>query len=69
MWLNPYFPTDLVKFTEEILNGKPDLLCTERHSQSPRGVPGYASEQVQCQIKIDLQLNRKNSDKLRTRMR
>ena len=27
MWLNTQFPTDLVTFTEEILNGKFRFLC------------------------------------------
>ena len=27
MWPNPLFPADLVKFTEEILNGKRYFLC------------------------------------------
>ena len=66
---NPQFPTDLVRFTEEILNRKPEFLCSERHCQGPCGVPGYASEQFQCKIKIKLQLNRQNSDKLRTSIR
>ena len=26
---NPQFPADLVTFTEEILNGKPHVLCSE----------------------------------------
>ena len=29
MWPNPQFPTDLVTFTEEILNEKLDFLCNE----------------------------------------
>ena len=29
MWPNPQFPADLVTFTEEILNGKLHLLCSE----------------------------------------
>ena len=29
MWLNPQFPVDLVKFTEEILNGNFHFLCSE----------------------------------------
>ena len=28
MWLNPQFPADLVAFTEEILNGKLNFLCS-----------------------------------------
>ena len=28
---NPQFPTDLVTFTEEILNRKLHFLCSERH--------------------------------------
>ena len=28
MWPNSQFPADLVKFTEEILNGKLDFLCS-----------------------------------------
>ena len=28
MWLNPQFPADLITFTEEILNGKLDFLCS-----------------------------------------
>ena len=28
MWPNPQFPTDLVTFTEEILNGKLHFLCS-----------------------------------------
>ena len=28
MWPNPQFPVDLVKFTEEILNGKLHFLCS-----------------------------------------
>ena len=28
MWSNPQFPTDLVTFTEEILNGKLHFLCS-----------------------------------------
>ena len=29
MWANPHFPADLIKFTEEILNGKIHLLYSE----------------------------------------
>ena len=29
MWPNPQFPVDFVTFTEEILNGKLQLLCSE----------------------------------------
>ena len=29
MWPNPQFPSDLVPFTEEILNGKPYFLCSD----------------------------------------
>ena len=28
MWPNPQFPKDLVTFTEEILNGKHQFLCS-----------------------------------------
>ena len=28
MWLNPQFPANLVTFTEEILNGKLQFLCS-----------------------------------------
>ena len=28
MWPNPQFPADLVTFTEEILNGKLNFLCS-----------------------------------------
>ena len=28
MWPNPQFPADLVTFTEEILDGKLDFLCS-----------------------------------------
>ena len=29
MWPNPQFPANLVTFTEEILNGKLQFLCSE----------------------------------------
>ena len=29
MWPNPQLPTDLVKFTEEILNEKLPILCSD----------------------------------------
>ena len=29
MWPNPQFPSDLVTFTEEILNGKLHFLCSD----------------------------------------
>ena len=29
MWPNPQFPADLVTFTEEILNGKLQFLCSD----------------------------------------
>ena len=32
MWSNPQFPVDLVKFTEEILNGKLHFLCRDKTS-------------------------------------
>ena len=32
MWPNPQFPGDLVTFTEEILNGKLNFLCSENIS-------------------------------------
>ena len=32
MWPNPQFPADLVTFTEEILNEKLHLLCSEYFS-------------------------------------
>ena len=31
MWLNPQFPAVLVRFTEEILNGKLHFLCRVKH--------------------------------------
>ena len=31
MWSNPHFPTGLVTFTEEILNGKLQVLCSENY--------------------------------------
>ena len=34
MWPNPQETTDLVTFTEEILNGKLHLLCSERSKGS-----------------------------------
>ena len=34
MWPNPQFPTDLVTFTEEILNGKPHFFCTVSHTRT-----------------------------------
>ena len=39
MWPNPQFPADLVKFTENILNGKLQFLCSFS-VQSRRSVPG-----------------------------
>ena len=30
MWPNPQFPAGLVTFTEEILNGKPHFLCSDK---------------------------------------
>ena len=30
MWPNPQFPSDLVTFAEETLNGKLHFLCSER---------------------------------------
>ena len=32
MWPNPQFPPDLVTFTEEILNGKLSLLCSDKRA-------------------------------------
>ena len=29
MWPNPQIIVDLVTFTEEVLNGKPDSLCSD----------------------------------------
>ena len=29
MWPNPLIIVDLVTFTEEVLNGKPDSLCSD----------------------------------------
>ena len=31
MWPNPQIPADLVTFTEEILNGKIDFLCSDSY--------------------------------------
>ena len=33
MWPNPHFPTDLVTFIEEILNGKLHFLCSVRYGR------------------------------------
>ena len=42
MWPNPQFPTDLVIFTEEILNEKLHFLCSEHGS----GVSIIDTEQI-----------------------
>ena len=34
MWPNPPFPADLVKFTEEILDGKLHFLCSEKNKNA-----------------------------------
>ena len=38
MWPNLQFPTDLVKFTEEIFNEKLHVLCSESKGDVARGV-------------------------------
>ena len=35
MWPNPEFHADLVTFTEEILNGKHDFLCSVLSKNAP----------------------------------
>ena len=38
MWPNPQFPTDLVTFTEETLNGKLHFLCSESFYRMPENL-------------------------------
>ena len=36
MWPNPQFPADVVTFTDEILNRKLHILCSERYDSTTR---------------------------------
>ena len=57
MWLNPQFPTDLVTFTEEILNGKLYFLC-ENAIKSAENCGNLNNKVVffQVQFKINSEL-------------
>ena len=54
MWPNPQFPADLVKFTEEILNGKRHFLCSAilNSSASPY-LNGLHTLLIKCLYMID----------------
>ena len=57
---NPQFPADLVIFTEEILNEKLDILCSENCSGSPlllmksRSYRLFSSYLLICQIPFEM---------------
>ena len=46
MWPNPQFPADLVTFTEEILNGKINLLYREKYKEDYQRVCKFQSHKT-----------------------
>ena len=49
---NPQFPTDLVTFTEEILNGKHHFLCSVTLENSPNVSTSQIKDMVYGKILI-----------------
>ena len=51
MWPNPQLPADLVTFTEKILDGKLQILC----SGYADDITPYSVEKNQCDLETKLQ--------------
>ena len=62
MWPNSQFPVDLVTFTEEILNGRLNFLCSENDVDDVKF--GLICNMIKLRVTKSIYTSRRNSTKV-----